>query len=167
MLEHIPFPATKSADNNIKLHLQSSLADKAQQTSLEFYKNIKPKHIYTFAASETVSQLPPLRENFPLPIRTRISSGVSLGPFANGVQLMEEKKKNNKNTSLDKNCKKFMKSPESESISHCQQKHITKYIHILLNINISNIKWEAWIYQENNFQQTGFSHKTKNLLFFC
>lgn len=84
MLEQISFPGMKSADNN-KLHLQSSLADKAQQVSLEFYKNIKPKHIYTFAASETVSQLPPLRENFPLPIRTRISSGVSLGPLANGV----------------------------------------------------------------------------------
>lgn len=51
---------------------------------LEKYKS-KTKHIYTFAASETVSQLPPLKENFPLPIRTRISSGVSLGPLANGV----------------------------------------------------------------------------------
>lgn len=40
--------------------------------------------------SEIVSQLPPLTENFPLPIRVRISSGVSLGPFANGVELRTE-----------------------------------------------------------------------------
>lgn len=39
------------------------------------------------AVSETVSQFPPLRVNFPLPIRVRISSGVSLGPLANGVYL--------------------------------------------------------------------------------
>lgn len=37
--------------------------------------------------SETVFQFPPLRVNFPLPIRVRISSGVSLGPLANGVYL--------------------------------------------------------------------------------
>lgn len=41
----------------------------------------------TLAMSEIVSQLPPLMENFPPPIRVRISSGVSLGPFAKGVQL--------------------------------------------------------------------------------
>ena len=42
--------------------------------------------------SEIVSQLPPLTENFPPPIRVRISSGVSLGPFANGVQLRREER---------------------------------------------------------------------------
>lgn len=42
--------------------------------------------------SEIVSQLPPLTENFPPPIRDRISSGVSLGPFANGVQLRREER---------------------------------------------------------------------------
>lgn len=41
----------------------------------------------TLAVSETVFQFPPLRVNFPLPIRVRISSGVSLGPLANGVYL--------------------------------------------------------------------------------
>lgn len=44
-------------------------------------------HILTLAVSETVFQFPPLRVNFPLPIRVRISSGVSLGPLANGVYL--------------------------------------------------------------------------------
>lgn len=42
--------------------------------------------------SEIVSQLPPLTENLPPPIRVRISSGVSLGPFANGVQLRREER---------------------------------------------------------------------------
>lgn len=41
----------------------------------------------TFASSETELQYPPVRENFPLPIRARISSGVSSGPLANGVNL--------------------------------------------------------------------------------
>lgn len=41
----------------------------------------------TLAASDTVFQFPPLRVNLPLPIRVRISSGVSLGPLANGVYL--------------------------------------------------------------------------------
>lgn len=44
-------------------------------------------HGFTLAVSETVFQFPPLRVNFPLPIRVRISSGVSLGPLANGVYL--------------------------------------------------------------------------------
>jgi hypothetical protein len=44
-------------------------------------------HRLTLAVSETVFQFPPLRVNFPLPIRVRISSGVSLGPLANGVYL--------------------------------------------------------------------------------
>lgn len=52
-----------------------------------YFINYKIKYIYTFAASETVSQLPPLKEKFPLPIRNRISSGVSLGPLAKGVYL--------------------------------------------------------------------------------
>lgn len=43
----------------------------------------------TLAVSETVFQFPPLRVNLPLPIRVRISSGVSLGPLANGVYLEE------------------------------------------------------------------------------
>lgn len=46
----------------------------------------------TLAMSEIVSQLPPLMENFPPPIRVRISSGVSLGPFAKGVQLGREER---------------------------------------------------------------------------
>lgn len=46
----------------------------------------------TLAMSEIVSQLPPLMENFPPPIRVRISSGVSLGPFAKGVQLAREER---------------------------------------------------------------------------
>lgn len=52
----------------------------------------------TFEESETVSQFPPLRENLPLPMRNRISSGVSLGPFAKGVYLhrAEEEKKERK-----------------------------------------------------------------------
>lgn len=46
-------------------------------------------HRLTLAVSETVFQFPPLRVNLPLPIRVRISSGVSLGPLANGVYLEE------------------------------------------------------------------------------
>lgn len=45
----------------------------------------------TFEVSDTVSQLPPVRENFPEPIRSRISSGVSFGPLANGVYLTVRK----------------------------------------------------------------------------
>lgn len=41
----------------------------------------------TFEVLDTVSQFPPVSENFPEPIRRRISSGVSLGPLANGVYL--------------------------------------------------------------------------------
>lgn len=41
----------------------------------------------TFEESDTVSQFPPVNENFPDPIRRRISSGVSFGPLANGVHL--------------------------------------------------------------------------------
>ncbi len=44
----------------------------------------------TFEESDTESQFPPLRENFPLPMRNRISSGVSLGPLAKGVYLHRE-----------------------------------------------------------------------------
>lgn len=47
---------------------------------------------HTLAMSEIVSQLPPLMENFPPPIRVRISSGVSLGPFAKGVHLGREER---------------------------------------------------------------------------
>lgn len=46
--------------------------------------------------SDTVSQLPPVRENFPDPILRRISSGVSFGPLANGVYLKQEKGKKSK-----------------------------------------------------------------------
>lgn len=48
--------------------------------------------VCTFEVSDTVSQLPPVKENFPDPIRSRISSGVSFGPLANGVYLTEGKK---------------------------------------------------------------------------
>lgn len=48
---------------------------------------LAPSFRLTLAVSETVFQFPPLRVNFPLPIRVRISSGVSLGPLANGVYL--------------------------------------------------------------------------------
>lgn len=41
------------------------------------------------ASAETEVQYPPLRENFPLPMRARISSGVSSGPLAKGVKLEE------------------------------------------------------------------------------
>lgn len=55
--------------------------------------------------SDTVSQLPPVRENFPDPILRRISSGVSFGPLANGVYLKQEKgwksKRSYKKTHLD------------------------------------------------------------------
>lgn len=44
----------------------------------------------TLAASDTASQLPPVRVKRPLPIRLRISSGVSSGPLANGVKLKNE-----------------------------------------------------------------------------
>lgn len=44
----------------------------------------------TLEVSDTVSQLPPVRENFPDPIRSRISSGVSFGPLANGVYLKKK-----------------------------------------------------------------------------
>lgn len=42
---------------------------------------------HTLASLETEFQYPPVRENFPLPIRARISSGVSSGPLAKGVKL--------------------------------------------------------------------------------
>lgn len=61
---------------------------------LPLYKNKQEgKKIDTraFEVSDTVSQLPPVRENFPDPIRRRISSGVSFGPLANGVYLKQEK----------------------------------------------------------------------------
>ena len=43
--------------------------------------------VHTLASEDTDVQYPPLSENFPLPIRARISSGVSSGPLANGVKL--------------------------------------------------------------------------------
>lgn len=43
----------------------------------------------TFAASEMESQFPPERAYSPLPMRARISSAVSSGPLANGVNLRE------------------------------------------------------------------------------
>lgn len=49
-------------------------------------------HRLTLAVSETVFQFPPLRVNLPLPILVRISSGVSLGPLANGVYLERSSK---------------------------------------------------------------------------
>ena len=42
----------------------------------------------TLAASDTESQLPPVSLKCPLPIRLRISFGVSSGPLANGVKLV-------------------------------------------------------------------------------
>lgn len=47
----------------------------------------------TLAASDTASQLPPVRVKRPLPIRLSISSGVSSGPLANGVKLGQLKTK--------------------------------------------------------------------------
>lgn len=41
----------------------------------------------SLARGETESQLPPDNGNLPSPMRTRMSPGVSLGPFANGVWL--------------------------------------------------------------------------------
>ncbi len=48
------------------------------------------RNVLTLAAGDTESQLPPLSVNLPSPIRERISLGVSLGPFANGVWLQRE-----------------------------------------------------------------------------
>jgi hypothetical protein len=45
----------------------------------------------TLAASDMESQFPPERAYFPQPILARISSGVSSGPFANGVNLRSER----------------------------------------------------------------------------
>lgn len=56
------------------------------------YLQIK-KDYFTLEESDTVSQFPPLRENLPLPIRNRISSGVSFGPLAKGVYLHRAKPK--------------------------------------------------------------------------
>ena len=47
--------------------------------------------ILTLAACETESQFPPDKENFPTPIRARMSLGVSFGPLANGVCLKYKK----------------------------------------------------------------------------
>ena len=44
----------------------------------------------TLAASDTVSQFPPVRLKLPLPILFRISFGVSSGPLAKGVKLVED-----------------------------------------------------------------------------
>lgn len=44
-------------------------------------------HTLTFASLETEFQYPPESENLPLPIRAKISSGVSSGPLAKGVKL--------------------------------------------------------------------------------
>ena len=52
--------------------------------------------VHTLASSETEVQYPPLRENFPLPMRARISSGVSSGPLANGVKLETEEEEHKK-----------------------------------------------------------------------
>ena len=46
--------------------------------------------VFTLAAGDTESQFPPLRVNFPSPIRDRMSFGVSFGPLANGVWLKED-----------------------------------------------------------------------------
>lgn len=48
------------------------------------------------ASAETEFQYPPLRENFPLPIRAKISSGVSSGPLAKGVKLEVEEENEGK-----------------------------------------------------------------------
>lgn len=66
---------------------------------LTFYNRFKKDKTCTFEVSDTVSQLPPVRENFPDPILRRISSGVSFGPLANGVYLKQEKGKK-KNTCI-------------------------------------------------------------------
>lgn len=46
----------------------------------------------TFAVSDTESQFPPVSAYLPLPILARISSGVSSGPFAKGVNLFKKRK---------------------------------------------------------------------------
>lgn len=48
-------------------------------------------NVLTFAASDMESQFPPERAYFPLPILAKISSGVSSGPFAKGVNLCDER----------------------------------------------------------------------------
>lgn len=49
----------------------------------------------TLAASDTASQLPPVRLKWPLPILLKISFGVSSGPLANGVKLVKRKETEN------------------------------------------------------------------------
>lgn len=79
----------------------------------------EPKRLnLTLAASETVLQFPPLRENVPPPIRTRISSGVSLGPFANGVYLEKaEGGRENDNSHIFNTCNTIM-SDGREHLKH-------------------------------------------------
>lgn len=60
--------------------------------------NVKKDNTCTFEVSDTVSQLPPVRENFPDPILRRISSGVSFGPLANGVYLKQGKGKKSRHS---------------------------------------------------------------------
>lgn len=62
---------------------------------------MKQKSVCTFEVSDTVSQLPPVKENFPDPIRSRISSGVSFGPLANGVYLTQVKTEIRENKQSD------------------------------------------------------------------
>ena len=50
-----------------------------------------PGRELTLAASEMESQFPPERAYFPLPILAKMSSGVSSGPFAKGVNLCDER----------------------------------------------------------------------------
>lgn len=69
------------------LQAAKSLFPTCHRALAELLPPLPRPHRRTLAVSETVFQFPPLRVNFPLPIRVRISSGVSLGPLANGVYL--------------------------------------------------------------------------------
>lgn len=75
----------------------------------------------TLAMSEIVSQLPPLMENLPPPIRVRISSGVSLGPFAKGVQLGREQRALDSLTQAEErhSCPTEHTGDRGHSPSHC------------------------------------------------
>lgn len=49
---------------------------------------VRAQRSSTLAASDTVSQFPPVRLKWPFPILLRISFGVSSGPLAKGVNLL-------------------------------------------------------------------------------
>lgn len=85
-------------NNMLHRHGASSASSGSKRNIYGIYQKQLLPVVLTLAASDTMSQLPPERVYLPLPIRAKISSGVSSGPLAKGVNLFEAGVRKEENT---------------------------------------------------------------------